>query len=194
MSMAKDDTYKLRFLPMEEHHVEWARMLHNDESTLMQLTDPEYVNQVQQRAWFESMSLSKSSKRFVVEATVTSSVGSPTSMVSWVTPGWSWIGVFRVDNIDLKNRSVMVGLDITPEHRGHGLSKPIYEHFLSYYFDQCGMNRVYLKVLETNARAIHIYKKLGFIEEGRDRQAVFREGAFRDYVCMSILRDEWRHV
>jgi RimJ/RimL family protein N-acetyltransferase len=172
-----DLTYTL----MDSSQIEWARLLHNDDSTLLQLTDPEYISQEQQLAWFKSMSLSRTSKRFVVTA-------------SWVVKGETVstdIGVFRADAIDYKNRSVMVGLDLANEWRGRGLARSIYGHFLSYYFDQCGMNRMHLKVLDTNKRAIHVYESVGFKEEGRERQAVFRGGQFRDYICMSILRSEY---
>jgi RimJ/RimL family protein N-acetyltransferase len=168
---------ELRYTLMERRHIEWARKLHNDDSTLFQLTDPEHVSELQQDAWFETISRSRTSKRYVVEAQG-SSVFVP-------------IGVFRVDNIDYKNRSVMVGLDLDPEWRGKGLASVIYQHFLDYYFNQCGFNRVCLKVLETNERALHVYRKVGFIEEGRDRAAVFRDGCFRDYISMSILREEY---
>ena len=172
---------RFAFRPLERRDLEWARELHNDESTLSQLTDPEIITASQQEQWFASLDVSRTSKRFVVTASRETSIG-PVSIN---------VGIFRADAIDHKNRSVMVGLDIERKWRGHGFSIPIYEMLLSYYFDTCGMNRVYLKVLETNERAIHIYRKLGFVEEGRDRQAVFRGGAFRDYICMSILRDEY---
>lgn len=170
---------ELSYLLMEKRHLEWARLLHNDPSTLFQLTDPEHVGEIQQLAWFEALANSKSSKRYVIECQIIDNLS--------VLP----VGVFRVDNIDYKNRSVMVGLDLDPVFRGKGLAKQIYEHFLEYYFNQCGMNRIYLKVLETNERAKHVYKSVGFREEGRDRSAIFRDGKYRDYICMSILRDEY---
>ncbi len=171
----------LKFDLISESDLGWTRQLHNDPSTLAQLTDVQPVSVHQQREWIESMSKSRTSKRFVVKFAVDTRVGEEQYPV----------GVFRVDHLDLINRSVMVGLDILGEHRGRGLSYKIYEHFMRYFFNELNMNRMYLKVLETNDKARHIYKKLGFTEEGVDRQAVFRDGAYRDYICMSILKEEY---
>lgn len=158
---------------LKEEHLEWACELHNDHSTLFELTDVEHVTQLQQKAWYTTISNSKSSKRFVIEY--------------YSIP----IGIFRIDNIDYKNKSVMVGLDIDQKYRGLGYSYQIYEYFLDYYFNQVNMNRIYLKVLETNLRAKHIYEKIGFVVEGVERKAIFRNGKYNDYICMSILRDEY---
>ena len=172
------ESLELQYRVMEQQDIEWARLLHNEDSTLYQLTDPEHITSAQQESWFRSLSQSTTSKRYVIDA-----------YRQWRPLGP--VGIFRADRIDYKNRNVMVGLDIAKSWRGKGLSYKIYEHFLGYYFDQCGMERVYLKVLETNEVARHVYTKLGFQVEGLERHAVFRDGKFRDYICMGMLRDEW---
>lgn len=170
--------HNFHYALLEHDQIEWARKLHNESSTLYQLTDVEHVSESQQQAWFESISSSKTSKRYVV---------SLNNGYGHIEP----IGIFRVDCLDFKNRSVMVGLDLHPSYRGKKLAAPIYMHFLEYYFDQLGMHRIYLKVLSTNERAKHVYEKLGFIVEGRERDAIFRNGMWNDYICMSILRSEY---
>jgi RimJ/RimL family protein N-acetyltransferase len=157
---------------MEKSDVEDARVLHNDPSVLRQLTDPRPVSELQQATWFETLSRSQSSQRYVVRNSVSDYL----------------IGIFRVDNIDLVNKSVMVGLDIAPKYRGRGISHQVYKHFIDHFFNEVGIQRIYLYVLETNEVAHHIYKKLGFEEEGRQRQAIFREGRYVDYIMMSLLK------
>jgi RimJ/RimL family protein N-acetyltransferase len=53
------------------------------------------------------------------------------------------------------------------------------------------MHRVYLQVFDFNSRAIALYEQLGFREEGRFRDAVFREGRYCDVVVMSMLESEF---
>jgi RimJ/RimL family protein N-acetyltransferase len=53
------------------------------------------------------------------------------------------------------------------------------------------LNRVELFVYDFNARAQAAYRKCGFVEEGRRRQALYRAGAHHDFVVMSVLRAEW---
>ena len=35
------------------------------------------------------------------------------------------------------------------------------------------------------------YRKAGFVEEGRLRQAMYREGVYHDILVMGLLRDEF---
>lgn len=169
-------TDRLLIRILERDDIEPARLLHNEHSTLLMLTDVEHVSQAQQESWFQSVSLSRSSRRYAVREKVSN----------------DFVGVFRVDHLDFKNRSVMVGLDIVPRHRGKGFAPEVYQWFLAYFFQQLGMHRVSLKVLDDNGKARKLYERLGFREEGRERDALFREGRFHDYICMSLLDSEYR--
>jgi RimJ/RimL family protein N-acetyltransferase len=62
---------------------------------------------------------------------------------------------------------------------------------LRFAFDEMNLNRVMLTVFDFNERAQAAYRNAGFVEEGRRRQALYREGAYRDIVVMAVLRDEW---
>ncbi len=53
------------------------------------------------------------------------------------------------------------------------------------------LNRVELFVYAFNERARAAYRKCGFVEEGRRRQALYRQGAYHDFVVMAVLREEW---
>ena len=53
------------------------------------------------------------------------------------------------------------------------------------------MHMVYLEVLESNDRAIHVYERLGFRIDGRLRQRIFRNGTYEDSILMSLLRSEY---
>lgn len=68
----------------------------------------------------------------------------------------------------------------------------MFDYMLSYLFDDCGLHRVGLVTLESNARALALYRKIGFIEEGRERQAIFRGGQYHDLIAMGLLAPEWR--
>ena len=170
---AKNEKLNYRLLDLGD--LEFARELHNSDETLMFLSDIEHVTQRQQEQWFEKISLSATSKRYVVLEGVAASP----------------IGIFRVDDLNWKAKSVCVGLDISPEKRSLGYAKKVYSHFLEYFFSDCGLHRIYLGVLGSNDRAMSLYAKLGFVEEGRWREALFRKGSFQDLVWMSILANEY---
>ena len=62
---------------------------------------------------------------------------------------------------------------------------------LDFAFRDLNLHRVYLHVFDTNAAAIRIYEKVGFVREGVLRQAAHIDGRYVDVMVMSILREEY---
>lgn len=62
---------------------------------------------------------------------------------------------------------------------------------LRYGFQEQNLSRISLDVLESNERAIRLYHALGFKDEGRLRQAQYKNGRYLDVVLMAVLREEW---
>ncbi|MDX8035801.1 GNAT family protein [Lentzea sp. BCCO 10_0856] len=70
---------------------------------------------------------------------------------------------------------------------GRGYGTIAIRHVLDHAFGERNLHRVDLEVYEFNDRAIHVYEKLGFREEGRLRDALLWDGEFYDAIVMSIL-------
>ena len=51
-----------------------------------------------------------------------------------------------------------------------------------------GLTRIELEVFAANTRAIALYRKFGFVEEGRKRQARYLDGAYEDAILMALLK------
>jgi len=100
------------------------------------------------------------------------------------------IGLLRTDQIDFINRSVRVGCDIHPSFHSKGYGFKSICMIIKYFFDYYNMNRIWLMVIETNTKALNLYKKVGFVEEGRQRNAIYRNGIYNDYIMMGILRND----
>ena len=62
---------------------------------------------------------------------------------------------------------------------------------LRFAFEQMNLHKVALGVFEFNERALAVYRKCGFVEEGRFREDYFQDGRYWDIVRMSVLRREW---
>ena len=69
------------------------------------------------------------------------------------------IGYFRTSNWN--NNTVYLGLDIEEEYRGKGYARKAYNLMFDYLKKQ-NISTIFLEVLQTNKRAIHIYESLGF--------------------------------
>jgi len=102
------------------------------------------------------------------------------------------IGNCGIHAIDWKNRVAEVGITIgEKEYQSKGYGTEAMEVLLEYGFKTVNLNRIQLRVYEFNSRAINSYNKIGFIEEGRMRQAIFINGDYHDVIFMSILQEEW---
>ena len=62
---------------------------------------------------------------------------------------------------------------------------------LEYIFEQLKMRKVCAEVLDYNEASIHFHKKLGFIEEGRLQEHVFKDGAYHDVILMGMFAENW---
>lgn len=94
--------------------------------------------------------------------------------------------------LEPKGRSATFGIAIAdPGARGHGFGQEASELILRFGFDELGLHRVELRVFDFNEPAQRLYRRLGFREEGRRRDALFRDGRYHDDVIMSMLEDEY---
>jgi RimJ/RimL family protein N-acetyltransferase len=63
---------------------------------------------------------------------------------------------------------------------------------LRHAFETLNLNRVSLRVFESNQRAIKVYERIGFKLEGRLWQDRYSQGRFGDTLIMDILHDQWK--
>jgi RimJ/RimL family protein N-acetyltransferase len=92
----------------------------------------------------------------------------------------------------VKDRDRSVGIYIGPPFLNQGYGTDAMRLMVDYGFRELGLHRIDLTVLSFNTRAIAAYRKVGFVEEGRAREAVFHDGQWYDRVSMAILAGEWR--
>ncbi|TQR30164.1 GNAT family N-acetyltransferase [Brevibacillus brevis] len=102
------------------------------------------------------------------------------------------IGITSLIQIDLKNRNAECIIDIgEKEYWGKGYGREAMKLLLDYAFLEMNLHRVSLRVFSFNERAIKLYERLGFKQEGISRQFLFREGKWHDIVHMGILQQEY---
>ena len=76
--------------------------------------------------------------------------------------------------------------------KGHG--KRVLAALADWVFANTDTHRFWLEVVETNPRARHVYRALGWSEEGIVREVYHDDALARraSFVQMSILKNEWR--
>ena len=82
-----------------------------------------------------------------------------------------------------------LGIGLLPEFRGQKIGPRLLAATIADAF-QKGLTRIELEVYAGNERAIALYKKFGFIEEGRKRHARCLDGVYEDSICMALLQTE----
>lgn len=75
---------------------------------------------------------------------------------------------------------------ILPKWRGLGIGSLLLDTFIRWAIDNKSVEKVNLRVLASNSRAIALYKKYGFKEEGRCiREVKYENGTYCDEILMS---------
>jgi ribosomal protein S18 acetylase RimI-like enzyme len=75
---------------------------------------------------------------------------------------------------------------------GRGLGRRAMDAIVAKVFDELAAHRLWLDVFEHNARARHVYRSAGFVEEGVLRECVKQPDRYASLVVMSLLEDEYR--
>jgi RimJ/RimL family protein N-acetyltransferase len=99
------------------------------------------------------------------------------------------VGLYKIDHL---LRAAEFGILIGDRSNwGKGLGRACSRFAIEYGFDKLNLRRIYLEVLASNERAIKLYRSLGFVEEGRLRQAAWQSGNFVDVILMGLLIEEY---
>jgi RimJ/RimL family protein N-acetyltransferase len=104
-----------------------------------------------------------------------------------------YIGNIELSGVDQRCRKGEIGLIIGEKsywNRGYG--EEAIRLILGFAFHEMGLHRVSATVIQHNERALACFRKCGFREEGRQREAFLSRGRYWDLVQMGILEDEFR--
>lgn len=89
-------------------------------------------------------------------------------------------------------QAAKLGFAIAAPHWGHGYALDAARTIIDYGFTTLGLHRISAAIGPDNATSIALVTRLGFAHEGRLRDHVFTNGAWRDSILYSLLAHEWR--
>ncbi|MCD6181560.1 MAG: GNAT family N-acetyltransferase [Candidatus Cloacimonetes bacterium] len=102
------------------------------------------------------------------------------------------IGNCSLFRINKDHRKCEIGIFIgEPENWGKGYGTEAMKLLVDYGFNILNMHNILLEVHSFNQRAISCYKKVGFREIGRRREALFFAGRSWDEILMDIIATEF---
>lgn len=99
------------------------------------------------------------------------------------------VGNCGLCNIDRQRRKAELWIYLGAG-RGTGRGSAAVRQLLVRAFDELHLNRVYLRVVSDNPRALGFYERLGFVLEGRFRQDTIHDGNPVDSIWMAMLASE----
>jgi RimJ/RimL family protein N-acetyltransferase len=100
------------------------------------------------------------------------------------------IGVIQLLDIHPVHRTAELTTRIGDDkHRGKGHGTEALKLAISFAWRDLNLQRIWLRVFATNARAIRAYEKAGFTTEGTLRRAAWIDGQWVDELAMAVLRE-----
>ncbi len=165
-------------LPFDEATLPLVRAWINDEEVRRGTGTEGPVSDWEHRRWYESV------------------MGDPAQRIFLIAQGRgnevNAVGVLGLRGINWRSRHAEYWIYIGDRlARGKGLAEEASRLLLRFAFGTLGLHRVFLQVNVTNQSAINLYRRLGFVEEGTLRAAVFADGRFVDRLLLSMLSHEF---
>jgi RimJ/RimL family protein N-acetyltransferase len=174
-----------RIIPLRSVHAT-LRSAHGDDAAgtlaLLKLASSETDHLVRAP---DEMRISEDDERVFLEERRSS----PTDLFLVAEVDHTIVGIASLIGTDLRRLShaAVLGISVARSYWGGGLGRALITALL-HWADARGLVRVSLDVLETNTRAIHLYERLGFREEGRLRAHRLHDGRLLDTVVMARVR------
>ncbi|MFB6191939.1 MAG: GNAT family N-acetyltransferase [Haloarculaceae archaeon] len=91
---------------------------------------------------------------------------------------------------DERARAAMLAYYVLPGWQGRGYASEAARLLADYAFDELNARRLEAHVLADNPASVRVLEKLGFLEEGRKRDAYYKDGEYRDAVIYGLLAEE----
>ena len=105
------------------------------------------------------------------------------------------IGSVSLDNIHPKDHHAVFGIAIgEKDYWSNGYGTEAAQLIIRYGFEQLNLHRINSFAISFNERSIRLHLRVGFKEEGRQREGIFRNGAYHDHVVFGLLRKEWQEM
>lgn len=165
---------ELKFLPIEEKHLELIRNWRNSEEVKKYMYTDKNITEPEQKQWYQSKLLKDDEKHWIVEC------------------NGNLVGVVNLKKIDVNNKTAEWAFYLGEGNtRGSGIGVMIEYNLLNYVFNELSYHKLNCAVFDFNEAVIELHKKFGFAEEGRLRKQMLKNGEYHDVVLLGILKDEW---
>jgi len=101
------------------------------------------------------------------------------------------VGFCSLSNVDHVHKSAEFGIAVDPAYQKKGFASLAMKGLLILAFREFSLNRVYSDVIAENPALDFYCRKFGFVREGRNRKAYFKNGHYVDSTTISLLKEDF---
>jgi len=101
-----------------------------------------------------------------------------------------YLGVLHIIRVDSGNRNGYLGLYLNPYNYTPGIGKLLVKYLIKLSFEIAKLHTLKLETFEGNIPAIKLFNKMGFKEEGRLKEYVYKDGKWKDVIVMGMTNRE----
>ncbi len=102
------------------------------------------------------------------------------------------VGLLNLYDVDFQNRRCYWGVYVAHSvDRGEHIGMFAEYFALECVFHELQLEKLCCETLAFNRGVLRMHQAFGFVEEGRLRRHIVKDGEAHDVVCMGILRSEW---
>ena len=158
-----------------------ARAWRNDPRIMSWCRQNEIISEWEQEEWEKRIRTDRTIKMFGIE-------GSPDKTGFSL---WTPIGVTGLTSISQSHRTAEFSLYIAPSFQRKGFAREALKALLDYAFINLGLECVWGESFVGNP-ALHLFREIGFKEEGVHRSRYYKNGERIDAASISLLRGDWK--
>ncbi|MGE5452889.1 MAG: spermidine N1-acetyltransferase [Acidobacteriota bacterium] len=163
----------LRLRPLEREDLRFVHELDNNESVMHYWFEEPYEAFVELCDLYDKHIHDQSERRFIAEH------------------AQQRVGLVELVEINHIHRRAEFQIIIAPDHQGKGYATEATLLAMDYAFMVLNLYKLYLIVDCENERAVKVYAKLGFKEEGRLIDEFFVDGEYRDVLRMAMFQPQY---
>lgn len=101
------------------------------------------------------------------------------------------IGSVHIMQLDFFHKKAQIGFVLSKNYWEKGYMTESLNKVIEYCFIVLSLNRIEALCISDNYAAIEVVKRLGMQEEGLLRQYAFQKESFRDFLLLSILKEDF---
>jgi diamine N-acetyltransferase len=169
--MPNPKVMRIRLRPLEKEDLKLVHSWKNDQKMMSYWFEEPFESFMELEELYTKHIHDLTERRFIIETLIKEPAG-----------------LIELIEIDYIHRRAEFEIVIDTKFQGKGFATETVQLIQDYAFKILNLHKLYLHVDKENAKAIHIYKKVGFQKEADLKEEFYTDGQYRDVVRMCIFK------